>query len=97
MASYTLVTRSIHKTLTANSVDTVTLQPGFSEVEVLNRDTSGTIYFRSTNTPTVGGDDTYVVMPSSALKIPRQHFDSDPDATLQLISSTACAYSVTVV
>ena len=93
MASYT-VARSKHATLTAATVDTVTIG-GNEAVEVLNRSASDTIYFTTDgSTPTVGGDDTFIVGAGQSVVIPGRRVSGE---AVKLISSAAADYSVTVV
>lgn len=102
MASYT-VTSAKHATLAAGVVDTVTITTDISGVEILNRG-ADLIYFTTTGaTPTVGGDNTYVVPAGGALRIDTTETIGAPSsggnpATLstavKLISGSATAYSV---
>lgn len=92
MATYT-VTVAKHATLTANVVDTVTINRNLDSIEVLNRGTAE-LYFTISpaSTVTVGGDNCYLVMPGQAVQI------EPPDSrttTVNLISVAALAYSVT--
>lgn len=51
-----------HVTLVANAAQTVTLDSDFSMVEVMNVDGVARIYYTvDGSTPTVAGDDTYVL------------------------------------
>lgn len=60
-------TTSAYEQLTANTVDTVTLDHDFDTVVVINRDGSAEIFFTVGSadsppaTPTVGGDGTYLL------------------------------------
>ena len=94
MASYEEAT-SKHATLVASTVDTVTLTgTDYYSVEVLHRSSSVTdpIYFTvDGSTPTVAGDDTYVVMPGG-WKTVRSKENID---VVKLISAGTPAYSVT--
>lgn len=92
MAAYTVGVAK-HATLVASTVDTVTIPAAADEVEVVNRSTGYALYFSTTGTPTVAGDDTFYVGPGEALTVP----GSKVGTTVKLISSAACAYSVTVV
>lgn len=92
MATYSGA-RSQHQTLTANTVDTVTLNADFDEVEVLNRDTTSLIYFTADgSTPTVSGAGTYVVPAGGSLKVA---VPTSGNSVVKLISAGAAAYSVT--
>jgi hypothetical protein len=90
-------TRITHQTLTISTVDTVTFGAGVSAVEVYNRDATGVIYARVDGTnPVVGADENYII--GTALVIPFAGSESAAtggDDVVKLISSTACAYSVT--
>lgn len=92
MASYSEAL-SKHATLSAATVDTVTLTADYRSVEVKNRASSGSGIFFTVDgsTPTVLGDDTFVVLPGEALVVP-SGLSSD---AVKLISATADAYSVT--
>jgi hypothetical protein len=90
MATYTVAT-SKHATLTANTVDTVTLGIG-TYVEVLNRSTSDIYFTLDNTTPTIGGDDTLIVTAGTALRLPE---NSGQGMTVKLISASPSAYSVT--
>lgn len=85
--------RSKHATLSAATVDSVTLTTNFSHVEVKNRATTGAGISFTTDgsTPTALGDDTYWVGPGEWLVVP---FGGATDV-VKLISATADAYSVT--
>lgn len=93
MASYTGAS-SQHQTLAASTVDTVTLTADFNAVEVLNRGTSGDIYFTvdGVTVPTVGGAGTYVVQPGMSLIVDPA---TSANTVVKLISSGTPAYSVT--
>jgi hypothetical protein len=96
MAAYT-ASRIIHQTLTANTVDTVTLN-SCSAVEVFNRDTSGVIYARNDGTdPVVGAAECYIITAGQALNIPSpgSSWPTLQTEGIKLISTVACAYSVT--
>lgn len=93
-----------HQTLSANTVDTVTLTDAYASVEILNRDASSTIYFTIDNYPTVGnslaptvaGADCLVVAPGQALVVQTNSSGTVP-IIVRLISAGAAAYSVTMV
>jgi hypothetical protein len=98
MASYTVLCAK-HATLVASTVDTVTINQPASFFLVSNRAVSGApIYFTvgdtlaTTATPTVEGDDTYVIPIGITMAIP---FDGTP-SYCKLISADAQAYSVMV-
>lgn len=93
MAAYQ-VARSKHATLTAATVDTVTFQERHPAVEVVNRATTGDIYFTvDGTTPVSAANDTYYVGPGQSIVVDLPHA-SDPDA-VKLISAGTPAYSVT--
>lgn len=92
MATYSAA-RTQHQTLTANTVDTVTLDADYNEVEVVNRASSGDIYFTADGTtPVVAAAGTFIVRAGEALT-------TDPptsgNSVIKLISTSACPYSVT--
>ena len=92
MASYT-VNAAVHKQLAANTVDTVTLDPLASAVEVINRDGTAEIYFTVDGAnPTVGGDDTQVLLAGiGSLEIGSPAIGS---TVVKLISAGTPKYSV---
>lgn len=91
MAAYSGA-RTQHQTLATNTADTVTLDSDYDNVEVLNRATSGDIYFRVDGTaPTVGGAGSFIVTPGQALQV---SVGSAGNTVVKLISSAATAYSV---
>lgn len=92
MATYSAASTQ-HQTLTANTVDTVTLDGDYDTVEVFNRGSTGDIYFRVDGTaPTVGGAGSFIVTPGMSLIV-------DPptsgNSVVKLISSGTPPYSVT--
>lgn len=69
MASHSVQTAK-HSTLTAATVDSITLAAYARYVQVINRDATNAIYGtigRAPSDPTSGGDNTFVVQPASAL------------------------------
>lgn len=84
--------RSVHNTLTAATLDTVTLTGMWPAVEVVNRATTGDgIYFTvDGSTPTVGGNDSFWVGAGQSVIVP----NFEDEAEVKLISATADAYSV---
>lgn len=91
MASHS-VALSKHATLSAATVDTITLTVDYQAVEVKNRGTSGDIYFTTdSSAPTSAGDNTYFVGPGEGLVV-RSGYNVD---TVKLISAGTPAYSVT--
>jgi hypothetical protein len=84
---------AVHPTLTAATVDTVTVTSAVSTVEVLNRDVTNAIYFRlDAVAPVVAAADNFVVLPGLARRV-----TIGPLHTVALISVGAAAYSVTVI
>lgn len=98
MANYSAKS-AVHKTLVAATLDTVTLDADFQEVEVLNRSSTDTIYFcadgvggpSSDGVPTVAGDNTEVAPPNSSATV-RSRVGAV--TVVKLISSGTPAYSV---
>jgi hypothetical protein len=89
-------------TLTAATVDTVTLTGGGLEVEVTNWGASNRISFTTDgSTPTVDGDNTYPVGPGQSLRVPGGTYDPAAAGAealvVKLICSTANAYSVVAI
>lgn len=107
MAKYTAAT-AVHATLTASTVDVVTLTDVASgagvakpTITVVNRSGTAEIYFTVSVTgtfpaePTVGGDNTYVVPAAiSSLSVPVYPGVSGDSAVVKVISSAAAKYSV---
>jgi hypothetical protein len=92
MASYT-ATRIKHATLTAATVDTVTLAADYPRVEVTNRDATNPLYVRLDGAaPTVAGDDTLVVPPNTYRVL---EVATAGNTVVKLISAGAAPYSVT--
>ena len=97
MASYT-ASRAVHNTLTATTVDTITLSAQYVRVEVLNRSSTGDIFVTlDGSTPTVGGNDTYVVPATGVGTFVNPANTSQPPTStvVKLISSGTPSYSVT--
>jgi len=91
MATYSAAKSLGVKTLTAATVDTVTLTYGFKFVEVKNWGTDR-ISFRVDGTnPTVDGNECYIVGGGEGLNVPSL---SDPDL-VKLISAGTPSYSIT--
>lgn len=96
MASYTVNTAK-HATLGVSVVDSVLLNNPTSFLLILNRASSGNpIYYtfgdpeKGVSTPTVGGDDSYVVGAGQTVSVP-----TDGSSQLvKLISNTAQPYSI---
>lgn len=93
MATYT--GRSIHATLTAATVDTITFDADYTSVEIVNRDGSAEIYVTvdSNNSPTVGGAGCDV-LPAAIGSLIVDASAYGPPTTIKLISSGTPAYSV---
>lgn len=85
------VSRSKHTTLTAATVDTVTLTGGWDAIEVMNRGTDDIYFSVDGTTPTVAGDNSFVVRAAEALVVPAKTVND----VVKLISTSATAYSVT--
>jgi hypothetical protein len=95
MTTYGPVTTAKHATLAANVVDVVPLGNTGGLVEVVNRG-AAEIYCRCDGVvPTVGGDDCYLVGAGACRLIPTATGATSGPVTVQLISASACAYSVT--
>jgi hypothetical protein len=97
MANYT-APRAVHNTLTAATVDTITLSSQYNRVEILNRSASGDIFITvDGSTPTVGGNDTYVVPATGVGTFVNPNWTNEPpiSTVVKLISSGTPAYSVT--
>jgi hypothetical protein len=95
MATYT-VTTAKHATLTANTVDTVTIGTGVGwerpRIEVLNRGDVDTLTFTTNGAnPTVLGDDCYLVPAGGSLQV---SLALGATAVVKLIAATAVPYSV---
>lgn len=97
MATQTAIS-SQHATLTASTMDTITLSNPAERIIIMNRSTTaGNCIFATINgpDPTVGGDDTIAIPAGMTYVTPEsQTFASSIDSVVKLISSTADAYSV---
>jgi len=91
------VASTVHGTLTANAVATVTVDPGMGGIVVVNRDQTGAIWVRTDGiAPTVGGAGSYVVL--GAREFPMSRAEVRKGAvTVKLISEAGRAYSVEAV
>lgn len=92
--------KAYHSTLSANTVDTVTLTAWSRYVLVINR-SSDVIYATTDGTaPTVGGDDTYCVPANSSKMLFNEGVQPEPalgvaaSSVVKLISTGTPAYSV---
>lgn len=100
MASHAYeATHAVHHTLTATSVDTVTLKKVSRLLTITNQGATHPIYVTigtAPATPTVGGTTTYVVLAGTSRTFDRtmaQLFGTGP-VVVKLISTAAQAYSV---
>ena len=96
MASYSGVSDK-HAQLAASTVDTVTLDRDYPEVEVVNRDGAAEIYFTvDGSNPTVAGDNTeYLPATSGAsVRVSAGAFVTGTPTVVKLISSGTPKYSV---
>lgn len=93
MATYT--GRIVHATLTAATVDTITLDADYVSVEIVNRDGSAEIYATVDTgiTPAVGGVGCDV-LPAAIGSLIIDASAYGPPTTLKLISSGTPAYTV---
>ena len=100
MANYSIA-RSKHATLVAATADAVTLTKNYTQVEILNRSTSGDIYATVDGTaPVSAADNTFFIGPGQALllALPNAGAGTDSDAAsdvVKLISAGTPSYSVT--
>lgn len=94
MATYS-ATIAKHATLTAGLVDTVTFDREVQTVEILNRGASELYFTTDGSTPVVNGDNNYVVLAGSALKVSNDGTWDDRMTVVKLVSSVGIAYSVT--
>lgn len=89
------VTRSASGTLTANTVDTVTLSDNASRIQVTNRSGASEIYFSiDGTTPTVGGDDTFILPAAIGSRVVSSDDVGVDITTVKLISTGTPTYSV---
>lgn len=109
MANYT-ATRIKSATTTANTADQITLGKGYPYIEVVNRDTALDLWVtidsgdtnQTTLTPTVAGDECLYVGPGgvricqddNTLPINSSQ-TAIPASIVRVISSGACAYTIT--
>lgn len=88
--------RIVHGTLTADTVDTVTIVPDADEIEVVNVDGAAAVYFTVGGaTPTVEGNDCEVV--PGAIGVLRVATPGEAPYTVKLISTGTPKYSVRAV
>lgn len=94
MASYS-ATLSTHQTAASGVADTVTLDKDYGEVEVVNRDGAGEIFFTlDGTTPTIGLAGTYM-LPAAICSKRVTSVELASDATVvKLIASATTKYSV---
>jgi hypothetical protein len=91
-ATTATVTRAKHvAAMTANTMDTITVSGDSKFIEVANRGSSDIYFTVNGDVPTVGGDNTYIVLASAALIVP----SADKPDVVKLISAGTPAYSVT--
>lgn len=82
-----------HLTLTPGQVATVTLDRRYPNVEILSRDGAAEVYYtRDGRTPTVKGDDTFVLV--GAMSGVQTGLDQDEPDTIKLISTGTVEVSV---
>lgn len=97
MATHT-ASLSTHQTIAlANTAETITLGP-WLQVEVANWDTAAKLYFTvDGSTPTVGGDNTCVVGPGTALQVAVNSPDNPrgPVVVKLICANAGIAYTVT--
>lgn len=99
MATYS-ATISTHQLAASGVADTVTLGADYAEVEVVNRDGAGEIYFTVGTvasppaTPTIGAADAYVLPAAIGALLVDSNELSDSPTVVKLIASAATKYSV---
>lgn len=93
--------KTYHSTLTATTVETVTLTAWYRYVAVVNKSTSDFIYATTDgSTPTVEGADTYCVRPGETKVLFNEGTEIEPalgvaaGVTVKLISSGTPKYGV---
>jgi hypothetical protein len=93
--------RSTSPTLVANTALTVTFPQYFATITVVNRHTTATLWIRTDGqTPVIGADDNYPVLPSQAQSFPNGILTQEPitrvisGTQVQIISDTACPITV---
>lgn len=102
MANYS-VAQATHQTLTANTVDVVTLTDSYANVEILNRDSSNAIYFTIDNYPTIGNSlvptvagNNNLIIPAGGSLLVQTNSSGTAPVIVRMISVGAAAYSVTL-
>jgi hypothetical protein len=81
-----------HGTLAANTVKTVTVEPGWNGIEVVNRDMTGVIWVRlDGQNPTIEGADSYAVFGARSFPLRR---GASGSVTVRMISDAARKYTV---
>jgi hypothetical protein len=94
-------TRSTSGILTADVITRVNFPQYFSNITIVNRDTEGTIWFRTDGIdPAVLGDDNYPVMPGAYVTVPNGILTQEPitrvisGTSVFLISTAPVNYTV---
>lgn len=96
MASGT-ATDAYHSTLTASTVDTVTLTSAAKRLRIINRSGTAEIYYTTNGSaPTVFGANCYVVVAAITEDSARNELGDQNETKVQLISSGTPTYSVEV-
>lgn len=90
-------------TLVINTALTVNFPQYFATVTVINRSSTGTVWFRTDGTtPVPGADDNYPVLPLNTISVPNGAITQEPiqrvisGTQIILVSDTACPITVYV-
>jgi hypothetical protein len=93
--------RATSPTLVINTVLPVSFPQYFATITVINRNTTGTVWFRTDGQPPViGADDNYPVLPLQSVSVPNGSLTQEPvqrvisGTQIQLVSDTACPITV---
>jgi len=93
--------RATSPTLVINTVLDVNFPQYFSNITVINRNATGTVWFRTDGVnPVIAADDNYPVLPLQSVTVPNGALTQEPvtrvisGTQIILISDTACPITV---
>lgn len=95
--------RATSPTLVVNTPLPINFPQYFATVNVINRSTTGTVWFRTDGAaPVIGADDNYPVLPLQTISVPNGAITQEPvqrvisGTQIILVSDTACPITVYV-
>lgn len=93
--------RATSPTLVVNTALPLSFTQYFATVTVVNRSSTGTVWFRTDGAaPVIGADDNYPVLPLQSTSVPNGALSQEPvqrvisGTQIMLISDTACPITV---